>query len=104
VCRELTKTYEEVRRGGLGELAVWAAEGVRGEITVVVAGAQPAAPAEVVDLVVEVLARVEAGSRLKDATAEVAAAHGVGRRHLYQAVLAERDEGASRSSGPGPAD
>ncbi|MEW5534988.1 SAM-dependent methyltransferase, partial [Streptomyces virginiae] len=38
VCRELTKTYEEVKRGGLGELAAWAAEGVRGEITVVVEG------------------------------------------------------------------
>src|SRR5690242_4104464 len=39
VCRELTKTYEEVRRGGLGELAEWAAEGVRGEVTLVVEGA-----------------------------------------------------------------
>ena len=43
VCRELTKTYEEVRRGTLGELAVWAADGVRGEITIVVAGAEPGA-------------------------------------------------------------
>src|SRR3954471_7812249 len=39
VCRELTKTHEEIRRGSLGELAAWAADGVRGEITVVVAGA-----------------------------------------------------------------
>ncbi|MGK5533197.1 16S rRNA (cytidine(1402)-2'-O)-methyltransferase, partial [Streptomyces sp. URMC 129] len=46
VCRELTKTYEEVRRGTLAELAAWAAEGVRGEITVVVAGAEPSAPGE----------------------------------------------------------
>jgi 16S rRNA (cytidine1402-2'-O)-methyltransferase len=44
VCRELTKTYEEIRRGTLGELAAWAADleassgGVRGEITLVVAG------------------------------------------------------------------
>jgi 16S rRNA (cytidine1402-2'-O)-methyltransferase len=45
VCRELTKTYEEVRRGTLGDLAAWAAEGVRGEITVVVAGAVVAAGA-----------------------------------------------------------
>ncbi len=36
VCRELTKTYEEVKRGSLAELAAWAADGVRGEITVVV--------------------------------------------------------------------
>ena len=41
VCRELTKTYEEVRRGPLAELATWASAGVRGEITVVVSGAAP---------------------------------------------------------------
>ena len=39
VCRELTKTYEEIRRGPLAELAEWAADGVRGEITLVVGGA-----------------------------------------------------------------
>ena len=44
VCRELTKTYEEVRRGALGDLAAWAEAGVRGEITVVVQGAPPARP------------------------------------------------------------
>ena len=43
VCRELTKTYEEVRRGPLSELAAWAADGVRGEVTIVAAGAEPAA-------------------------------------------------------------
>ena len=42
VCRELTKTHEEVRRGPLAELAAWAAEGVRGEVTIVVAGRRPA--------------------------------------------------------------
>src|SRR5699024_6168910 len=40
VCRELTKTYEQVRRGSLAELADWAAGDVRGEITLVIAGAQ----------------------------------------------------------------
>ena len=44
VCRELTKTYEEVKRGPLGELAAWAAEGVRGEITIVVEGAPESGP------------------------------------------------------------
>src|SRR5215210_1432507 len=44
VCRELTKTHEEVRRGPLAELAGWAADGIRGEITLVVAGALPATP------------------------------------------------------------
>lgn len=64
VCRELTKTYEEVRRGGLGELAVWAAEGVRGEITIVVEGAPEAGPAGLDDaeLVRRVRDREEAGS------------------------------------------
>ncbi len=90
VCREMTKTYEEVRRGGLGELASWAADGVRGEVTVVVAGAAPGSSAEPGDLVGEVALLVAAGTRLTDATAAVAARHGVSRRALYDAVLASR--------------
>lgn len=90
VCRELTKTYEEVVRGGLGELADWAVEGARGEITVVVEGAQPVS-ADPVDLVDEVEELVADGTRLKDACAQVAArAGGVSRRELYDAVLAAR--------------
>lgn len=89
VCRELTKTYEEVRRGTLPELAKWAADGVRGEITVVLEGARPRAVA-VTDLVAEVSARVAAGERLKSAAAEVAEAAGVSKKELYDAVLAAR--------------
>ncbi|NIJ10570.1 16S rRNA (cytidine1402-2'-O)-methyltransferase [Saccharomonospora amisosensis] len=89
VCRELTKTYEEIRRGNLAELAHWAAEGVRGEITVVLAGARPPS-ASTADLVAEVLARVEAGERLKTASAEVAAASGVSKKELYNAALRDR--------------
>ncbi|MDO5534900.1 MAG: 16S rRNA (cytidine(1402)-2'-O)-methyltransferase [Propionibacteriaceae bacterium] len=89
VCRELTKTYEEVIRGGLGELADWATGEVRGEITVVVAGASgPAVSAA--DAVAEVLARVEDGERLKPAVAEVAAAAGLSKNELYEAALAAR--------------
>lgn len=63
VCRELTKTYEEVKRGGLGELAKWAADGVRGEITVVVEGApEPAPVTDPGELVRRVRVREEAGS------------------------------------------
>ncbi|MFF0495208.1 16S rRNA (cytidine(1402)-2'-O)-methyltransferase [Nocardia aobensis] len=92
VCRELTKTYEEVVRGGLGALAEWAVEGARGEITVVVEGAQPVS-ADPVDLVDEVEELVADGIRLKDACAQVAArADGVSRRELYDAVLAARTE------------
>lgn len=79
VCRELTKTYEEVRRGTLAELADWAADGVRGEITVVLDGAAPRS-VRVEDLVGEVAERVAAGERLKSASAEVAAAAGVSKR------------------------
>ncbi len=91
VCREMTKTYEEVRRAGLAELAAWAADGVRGEVTVVVAGAGPVEAAAPEDLVAEVEGLVAAGVRLKEATAEVASRQGVSRRVLYDAVLAARD-------------
>ncbi len=89
VCRELTKTYEEVVRGTLAELAEWAVEGARGEITVVLEGAQPvsAEPADLVDRVETLVAK---GLRLKDACAEVASSTGVSRRELYDAVLAAR--------------
>jgi 16S rRNA (cytidine1402-2'-O)-methyltransferase len=87
VCRELTKPYEEIRRGGLAALAEWAADGVRGEITVVLAGAPEPGPPEVADLLDEVSARVASGQRLKDAVAAVAAGHGVSKRDLYQAAV-----------------
>lgn len=93
ICRELTKTYEEVRRGAVGDLAAWAAEGVRGEVTIVVGGAPAAEVAPVADLVAEVQELVEAGSGLKDAAARVAGLHGVGRRALYEAMLAARTAG-----------
>ena len=89
VCRELTKTYEEVRRGGLGELADWAAEGVRGEITVVVAGATPTVTT-VEEALPAIRERVEAGERLKDVCADLAAVTGLGKKSLYDGYLAVR--------------
>ncbi|WP_308165470.1 16S rRNA (cytidine(1402)-2'-O)-methyltransferase [Nocardia noduli] len=89
VCRELTKTYEEIVRGTLAELAAWAQEGVRGEITVVLAGAAPES-ADPADLVGEVETLTASGMRLKDACGEVAAMAGVSRRELYDAVLTAR--------------
>nr|WP_202036377.1 16S rRNA (cytidine(1402)-2'-O)-methyltransferase [Streptomyces mexicanus] len=95
VCRELTKTYEEVRRGGLGELAAWAAEGVRGEITVVVEGAPEKGPAEIdaAELVRRVRAREEAGERRKEAIAAVAAEAGLPKREVFDAVVAAKHAG-----------
>lgn len=89
VCRELTKTYEEVVRGPLAELAEWAREDVRGEIVVVVAGAPPR-EASLDAVVGEVLARVEAGERLKDAVRELARSSRIGQRELYAAALAAK--------------
>jgi 16S rRNA (cytidine1402-2'-O)-methyltransferase len=90
VCRELTKTYEEVRRGGLAELAQWAADtGVRGEVTIVVAGATPS-DVDPRTLVPQVLALVRRGDRLKDAVHEVAREHGVRKRVLYDLAIAAR--------------
>ncbi|GAB3616474.1 16S rRNA (cytidine(1402)-2'-O)-methyltransferase [Okibacterium endophyticum] len=89
VCRELTKFFEEVRRGTLDELVAWAAEGVRGEICLVVAGAEPV-QLDLAAGVARVLDLVGRGERLKDAAAFVASETGLGRRDLYEAALAAR--------------
>jgi 16S rRNA (cytidine1402-2'-O)-methyltransferase len=89
VARELTKLHEEVVRGTVAELAAWAEAGVRGEVVVVLAGAETAPPDED-DALAEVLALVEGGARLKEASAEVAARTGLSRKALYDAALAAR--------------
>jgi 16S rRNA (cytidine1402-2'-O)-methyltransferase len=95
VCRELTKTYEEIKRGGLGELAAWADAGeVRGEITVVVGGALPGAGKDLTaaELAELVFAREEAGGlRRKEAIAEVAAEVGLPKREVFDAVVAAKE-------------
>lgn len=95
VCRELTKTYEEVRRGPLADLAAWASEGVKGEITIVVGGA-PARVSDPETAVADIQARVAGGERLRDVCADVAAETGLSRNDLYNAALAAR-----RVQGPG---
>lgn len=89
VCRELTKTYEEVRRGALAELAEWAVEGARGEITVVVEGGA-AKEVSLEDGVATVLDLASGGVRLKDACAQVAGATGLSKKALYDASIAAR--------------
>lgn len=93
VCRELTKTYEEVKRGPIAELVTWAADGVRGEITVVVAGADPNKVLTPEDLAREVATDEEAGTPRKQAIADVAKRFNVPKRTVYDAVLAARDPG-----------
>jgi 16S rRNA (cytidine1402-2'-O)-methyltransferase len=94
VCRELTKTYEEVRRGGLAELAGWAGErDVRGEITLVVGGApKPAGLSDPADLVAAVAAREAAGTPRNQAIREVAKENGIPRGTVYNAVVEARKE------------
>jgi 16S rRNA (cytidine1402-2'-O)-methyltransferase len=106
ICRELTKVHEEVVRGSLEELAAWAAGGVLGEITVVLAGATPRADLAtlVPSLVSEVEILVAGGIRVKDACSNVAAGYPeVRSRQLYEAVLTSRREADESDSESGHA-
>jgi 16S rRNA (cytidine1402-2'-O)-methyltransferase len=99
VCRELTKTYEEVKRGPFDELVTWSKDGVRGEITIVVAGADPDKVMTPEQLAAEVATDEDAGTPRKQAIADVAKRFNVPKRTVYDAVLAARDPGK-----PGPGD
>lgn len=92
VCRELTKTYEEVKRGMLGELVEWARGDVRGEITIVVHGAPEKKPD--LNIALEQVAElVDAGQKLSAAVSAIAESAGVRRKNLYEAALQARKEG-----------
>ena len=100
VCRELTKTYEEVLRGTLAELAERTAAGVLGEIVVVLEGADSAGSAATTEDLVEIVEeRVEQGERLKDACAAVAEGSTLTKRDLYQAVLDFRADDSRAETG-----
>jgi 16S rRNA (cytidine1402-2'-O)-methyltransferase len=90
VCRELSKTHEEIRRGTLRELAEWAADGLLGEVTLVVAGRDQAPAMDAASAAAEVAAREAAGTPRKEAIAAVAAESGLPRRDVYNAVVAAR--------------
>lgn len=89
VARELTKLHEEVVRGTVAELAAWAEGGVRGEVVVVLEGADPR-PVTTEEALVEVQRLVDGGMRLADAASAVAGRTGLPRRTLYEAALAAR--------------
>ncbi|HEX2773524.1 MAG TPA: 16S rRNA (cytidine(1402)-2'-O)-methyltransferase, partial [Micromonosporaceae bacterium] len=91
VCRELTKTYEEVVRRPLGDLAAWAAaDQPRGEITLVVAGAAAVPPVRPSDEQLRAaVAELEAAGRSRrDAIVAVTEAYGLRRRDVYTVVHA----------------
>lgn len=91
ISRELTKTYEETRRGSLGDLLEWASQGVRGEITIVIQGSTGVGLGipDAVGLVLESLAQ---GVAFSAAVAEVAAGAGLSRKELYAEALKARKE------------
>jgi 16S rRNA (cytidine1402-2'-O)-methyltransferase len=94
LCRELTKTYEEVRRSTLAELAE--AGEFRGEITLVVEGAVPGADRpDDETLKAEIAAKVADGLSKRDAAAAVAAEHGLSKREVYQLSVAGGQESRS---------
>jgi 16S rRNA (cytidine1402-2'-O)-methyltransferase len=88
VCRELTKTHEEVRRGALADLVAWAGDGVRGEVTIVVSGSGGPPPVETDgESLRAAVASLEADGRTrKDAIKAVATRAGVPKRAVYDAV------------------
>jgi 16S rRNA (cytidine1402-2'-O)-methyltransferase len=92
VCRELTKRFEEVRRGTLRDLAAeFSGQSVKGEIVVLVdrARGRQFGPEDVDAALRDRLGRMS----VKDAAAEVAEALGLPRREVYQAALAlEKDK------------
>lgn len=90
VCRELTKTFEEVKRGTLAELAEWSRDGVKGEVTVVIDGGHETQDPE--DVVALVQQRVDGGMRAKDAVKEVAKNAGIKAGELYDAFIAARSQ------------
>ncbi|WP_240689869.1 16S rRNA (cytidine(1402)-2'-O)-methyltransferase [Brevibacterium sp. S111] len=86
ISRELTKTYEETLRGTVGSLRERAAAGLRGELTLVLAGATEVETAPE-DHLGEVSALVESGIRAKDAAGQVAKRFGLSKRDVYEAWL-----------------
>lgn len=89
VSRELTKKFEHTERGTLPELVEWAKGEPKGEMVLVIAGAQ-VLEVKSEDLVQQVLALIEDGVGLKQAVAEIAGAAGAGKSELYQSVLEAR--------------
>lgn len=93
VCRELTKLHEEVLRGTLAELCEWAENTqVRGEIALVVAGAEEPEPESAENLTDKVQELVDSGMRLKQAAGQIATEYGVSKRELYEATLSAREQ------------
>ena len=95
VCRELTKAFEEVRRGTLAELAAHYAKANAPKGEIVLAIAPPADGARTISSVEldALLKRALARGSLKDAVAEVTGETGLQRRAIYARALALAEDG-----------
>lgn len=91
LCRELTKTHEEIIRGDLNHLIYATRDDVKGELTLVVAGADPR-DKNAEDYVAKVIALAEGGMKLKAAAKLVSEETGVRKNELYRAALARKPE------------
>ena len=89
LSRELTKTYEETLRGTTQSIyeQVVARGGLKGELTVVVAGAPEVSDTSAADLTEDVAQLVESGMRAKDAAAHIAKIHGLKSRDVYEEYI-----------------
>lgn len=86
LCRELTKKFEETRRGTLSELAASVQQSPpRGEIVVVIDRNRAAESTE--EEVLQAIAKGLLEHSVKDTAEMVAAAHGLPRRKVYQMAL-----------------
>lgn len=92
VCRELTKTYEEVVRGTLADLVEWSDREILGEITIVLHGASAESVTSQADWIELVAARVALGISQRDAIVDVAHDLHVPKREVYDAVIAHRNQ------------
>jgi 16S rRNA (cytidine1402-2'-O)-methyltransferase len=90
ICRELTKTHEEIIRGSLEELETWCRCEILGEITLVVAGAQPIENSDPQQWITLTQERIDLGISVRDAVADVAAELNVPKREVYDAVINHR--------------
>ena len=84
LCRELTKTYEEVIRGTLAEVESWAnSTEIKGEITLVVEGAQKTELTDT-EISTELHTLISAGMSVKDAVEMIASSHQIRKNRVYQ--------------------
>jgi len=92
ICREMTKTYEEVSRGTIGELIEWAeSKEILGEITIVIDGFNPESREfSDAELIAKVLARESAGEARKEAIAAVAKEVGIAKRAVFDLMVANK--------------